>query len=180
MTQLAVVYGTALFDLAMEEQQAEEYFRQLSVLEQVLRQEPDFLSLLDARSLPLQQRLELVDKCLGTGMYPCILNFLKLLCRRGIIRELPDCLRTFSSLYCDAFGIETFRAVTAVPMTSELEEKLKNRLEAVTGKTVILQCAVDPSVLGGIRLEGNGRELDGTLRHRLDELAINLAQLVLS
>ena len=38
---------------------------------------------------------------------------------------------------------------------------------------------VDPSVLGGVRLEFAGRELDGTLRQRLSGIEKTLSETVL-
>ena len=35
---------------------------------------------------------------------------------------------------------------------------------------MILKCEVDPSLLGGIRVETEGRVLDGSLRARLQEM----------
>ena len=35
---------------------------------------------------------------------------------------------------------------------------------------MILECAVDPALLGGIRVETEGRVLDGSLRTRLQEI----------
>ena len=48
--------------------------------------------------------------------------------------------------------------------------RLIDKLEKVTGKTVVLQEKVDKSVMGGISLSFPGKELDGTVRTRLDSL----------
>ena len=52
----------------------------------------------------------------------------------------------------------------------ELEQRLKERLEAQSGKTVTLQCSVDASLLGGVRVDFDGRVFDGSLRRRMDEI----------
>ena len=48
-----------------------------------------------------------------------------------------------------------------------------------TGKTIDLQCRVDPGVLGGIRLDMDGTELDGTVKNRLSGLRTSIASAAL-
>ena len=50
---------------------------------------------------------------------------------------------------------------------------------AITGKTVELHCRIDPTVLGGIRLDYDGKRVDGTVKNRLDAMAALLKNTVL-
>ena len=59
-------------------------------------------------------------------------------------------------------------------MSDKLTAALKAKLEATLGKTVELSCRVDPACMGGVRLELPGRQLDGTVKNRLDGLAASL------
>ena len=40
----------------------------------------------------------------------------------------------------------------------------------MTGKSIRLICRVDPSCMGGMRLDYDGRRVEDTIRHRLDTL----------
>ena len=62
------------------------------------------------------------------------------------------------------------RAVTAVAMSEALQTKLRKKLEQSLGKTVELTNRVDPACMGGVLLELPGRQLDGTVKHRLEEI----------
>ena len=62
------------------------------------------------------------------------------------------------------------RAVTAAKMTAQQKEKLQKKLEAVTGKTVQLCCRVEPACMGGVRLDYDGKRIDGTVKNRLDAM----------
>ena len=179
MTEAALTYGTALFDLAMEEDMLQTYMDEADLLRAAIREEPQLLSLLDCRSVPQKERLDIIQNCFQNAVQPYLLNYLKILCEKGLIRHLPDCIRQFEILYLDAMGIAEAKATTAAPMSPALQDKLTKKLERITGKTVKLQCAVDETVLGGVRLEFMGRQLDGTVRRRLDEVAKSLADLTL-
>ena len=58
-------------------------------------------------------------------------------------------------------------------------EKLERKLAEKTGKKIRLTVRVDPSVLGGVRLEYAGKRLDGTVRRRLEEISSRLRETTL-
>ena len=47
---------------------------------------------------------------------------------------------------------------------------LKAKLESVCGNSVILECFVDPSVVGGLIVCIDGKIIDGSIRNKLHEL----------
>jgi F-type H+-transporting ATPase subunit delta len=67
-------------------------------------------------------------------------------------------------------GIVPVTAYTAIPLTEELRWKLTDKLSTVTGKTIELECRIDPETLGGVRLDFDGRQIDGTVRRRLEDI----------
>ena len=71
------------------------------------------------------------------------------------------------------------KAVTAVPMTEDQIARLTEKLAKITGKTIEVQCRVDPAVLGGVRLDYDGKRVDGTVQSRLDAVSNLLKNTVL-
>ena len=179
MTKTAVEYGSALYDLAEEIGKADLFLAQLREIRELFRQNPDYAKLLSSHALTKAQRLSALDKVFSSAAEPYLLNFMKILCENGTIRELPDCIREYELRYNDAHGIAEVTAVTAVPLSRELEDKLLAKLEAVTGKRILLSLSVDPAMLGGVRLSFDGQELDGTVRRQLDELRAQLLHMTL-
>ena len=49
----------------------------------------------------------------------------------------------------------------------------------MTGKTILLANRVDPTCLGGVRLDYDGQRLDDTVSHRLDSVRELLKNTVL-
>ena len=52
----------------------------------------------------------------------------------------------------------------------ETVEALTEKLRALTGKTIVLETRTDASLLGGVRVNVEGRTYDNTLRNRIDEI----------
>ena len=179
MTAVAAVYGGALYDLALEEGRTEEYAAQLETLRKLWDENPGFSALLSSRAIPLRERLDVLDRCFAGSVEPYVLNYLKILCEKDAIRHLPGCIRAFTLRYNDDHGIVEVTAVSAVPLTDAQKTALTEKLAAQTGKTPEVTYRVDPKVLGGVRLELDGKELDGTVRGRLDRIADELKSLTL-
>ena len=62
------------------------------------------------------------------------------------------------------------QAVTARPLTDEQRAALTEKLRALTGKSIVLETRTDASLLGGVRVNVEGRTYDNTLRNRIDEI----------
>ena len=179
MTQTGRVYGEALYDLARAEDLSEQLLQELSVLEESFRQTPDFLRLLSAPNLSKDERLAILDESFRGKVHPYVLNFLKILTQRGCAGHFSDCCAAYRTHYNRDNGILPVQAVTAVELTSEQQKKLTEKLESLTGKVISLTNRVDPRVLGGIRLDYDGKSLDDTVSHRLDAVRSLLKNTVL-
>ena len=108
-----------------------------------------------------------------------MVNFLKLLCEENLLAELPGCVRAYRDRYNADHGITEVTVVSAVPLNDTSREKLLAKLQEMTGKTVRLTAKVDPSILGGLRLDLNGTRLDGTVQRRLERLRDSIGSVVL-
>ncbi len=179
MTQIAKNYADALYELARDEGLDEQIYGQLSQVKDLLEQTPDYARLLSAPNLPKPERLAALDEAFAGRVHPYLLHFLKLLCERGHIRELKDCAIQYRRRRNVDLGILDAVAITASPLAEPLREKLRLRLQSLTGKQVDLQYRIDPTVLGGIRLEYDGKALDGTIRSRLAGIEKTLSETVL-
>lgn len=174
MTKLEQVYGGSLYELALEEGLSQAIGRELAQVIALFDGNPDYWRFLSTLSIPKAERCAALDEAFGGRIQPYLLNFLKLLCENGTIGHLKGCAQEYRRRYNEDNGIVEVRAVTAVAMSQALRDKLKAKLEAALGKTVELQCRIDPQCMGGVLLELPGRQLDGTIRHRLDALGKTL------
>lgn len=179
MTETARMYGGSLYDLAAEEGLETRILGELEQAAQLLKANPDYLRLLSTPSIPKKERCGLLDEALRGQVHLYVLNFLKILCEKGTLRELSGCARAYRLRYNQAHGILEATATSAVPMTAQQMQALHAKLEKLTGKTIDLKTKVDPGVLGGIRLDMEGTELDGTVQNRLAALRRDIASVAL-
>lgn len=179
MTETALIYGQSLYALAKEEGLGQLLLDQLETLCALWDENPAYVRLLSLPSLPRSERCALLDDAFRDRIHPYLLNFLKILTQRGSASELPGCADAFRRCHYADCGIQCVTAVTALPLSPEQIERLRAKLADTTGKTILLKNRVDSSVLGGVRLELEGKQLDGTLRARLSGIQSALSGMVL-
>ena len=109
-----------------------------------------------------------MDDSFRGKLHPYVLNFLKILTEKGYMRHFFDCCKAYEESYNRDNGILPVTAITAVSLNAAQAEKLTAKLCQITGKQVKLHNRVDPAVLGGVRLDYDGKRLDDTVSHRLD------------
>ena len=179
MTQIASVYAEALYVLAKEENCTDGILGELTVLAESFRQEPDFVKLLCAHNLTKEERCGILDDSFRGKVHAFVLNFMKILTEKGYMRHFADCCRAYRQAYNRDHGILEVCAVTAVALNPDQKERLTQKLEKVTGKTVDLDNRIDPACLGGIRLDYDGKRLEDTVSGRLESIGALLKNTVL-
>ena len=179
MTQVGSVYGEALYTLAQEESLSKQILDEISVLAQCFHAEPDFIRLLCTPNLSVQERCNILDDSFRGKVHPYVLNFLKILTEKGYMRHFFDCCKAYEEIYNRDNGILPVTAITAVSLNPAQAEKLTAKLCELCGKQVKLHNRVDPEVLGGVRLDYDGKRLDDTVSHRLDAVRSLLKSTVL-
>lgn len=179
MTGTEQVYGGSLYDLAKEEGLDKELLEQLQAVLAILDENPEYGQFLSTVSISKKDRCSGLEEAFGGRVHPYLLNFMKILTENGTIGQLKGCAAEYGRRYDADNGIVEVRAVTAVPLKEPLRQLLLEKLESILGKTVRLQCAVDPACMGGVLLQLPGRQVDGTIRTRLDALSRTLKTNVL-
>ena len=179
MSDTANAYAQALYGLGQEEQKTELFLQQLTALQESFEAEPGFYRLLTAHGLSKEERCQILDDSFRNKIEPYVLNFMKILTEKGRIRLFSDCCRAYQVQYDTDRGILRATAVTAVALKPQQAEKLKEKLQGITGKTVILSNRIDEACLGGVRLEYDGICVDGTVENHLNSLRKHLAKTVL-
>jgi F-type H+-transporting ATPase subunit delta len=167
-------YARALLDVARQQGTAD-------ATNQTLRQAADLLagnaalaSVLAHPALAVEKKRAVLREVFGASGDALVGRLVELLIARGRLELLPNVADAFTEAWNAARGVVTARAVTAAPLTPGQQERLTAALSGAAGGAVELEAAVDPSLLGGVRVTMAGRIYDGTVRGRLQGLRRHL------
>lgn len=170
MTRICEEYAAALFALAAEENAKREVADSVTVLRTLTAEYPDYVDLLATPTVPLDERCRVIDEALSGRLHEYAVSFVKLLCERGRIRELPECIDEYLKLYEASDGIASAEVTSAVELSDAQKNALREKLEARLSRRVELKCEVDASLLGGIVVRVDGKVMDGSLKRRLSDV----------
>lgn len=103
-----------------------------------------------------------------------IVKFVLHLAEVGVVKALPDIIRTATSLYLEKKKKAKAVIMTPLPLRKEQENKLRDSLKKVTDRDLDIEYAIDPSLLGGVLIRIGSTMYDtsikGQLRLLKDEL----------
>ena len=145
----------------------------------IFRENQDYLRLLAEPSIKREERIGLIEKAFGTACERYFVSFLKLLCDRGMLGEYEGCVEAYKKRYNADHNIAEAVVTSAVALNNGQLKALSARLEEMSGKTIALTSKVDPKVLAGIKVELEGKQLDGTVMGRLAGMSKKLEEIII-
>lgn len=170
MTEFSKAYGSSLYALAVQEQLEARILEDLALVASAFETAPDYVKLLDMPSVLQAEKCSLLTQAFAASVHPYTLNLLKILAEKKQACKFSAVQRVFVENYNRAHNIEPATVVTAVPLEAHLYEKLKVKLEAMTGKTIVLENKIDPAILGGMTVRLANKQIDASVRSRLQKL----------
>ena len=97
-------------------------------------------------------------------------DFARLLLVRGRIAQLPLIARHLRLMVDEQMGRVRASVTSAKPLDFSAETRIRSALSRSTGKNVVLEKQVDPSLLGGVVTQVGDLLYDGSLRTQLELL----------
>ncbi len=170
MRQTDKEYAEALYMLAAENNNIEMYSEDLNLIKDIIKSNPEYIELLSSPAIPMGERLSAISEAFEGRICDNIQSFLMILCENSNIRLLENCIDEFSHLVMAFSKKTTANIYSASLLNDEQKIALCKKLEAMTGKTVFPIFNIDETLIGGVKVEIDGKTYDGTVKHRLSEI----------
>jgi F-type H+-transporting ATPase subunit delta len=130
----------------------------------------DLRMALSERNVPAERRIAIVDELIAGTALPVSVGLVSMVVGADRASELPAVVDRFLELSAEERQHEVAEVRAAVPLDDRLRDRLAKALSDATGKQVEVKVVVDPDVLGGVVARIGDTVIDGTVRHRLDQL----------
>jgi F-type H+-transporting ATPase subunit delta len=169
---LAGRYATALFELARDERRLEAVGASLAALTDGLTQSDALRELTTSPLIGREDALKTVKAVAGSmGLDPITTNFLGVLAQNRRLSQLPNVIRFFNLLAAAHRGETTAEVVSARPLDDDQVAALRSNLKSRLGRDVSVDLSVDPAILGGLVVKIGSKQIDGSIRTKLNTLA---------
>ncbi len=169
-------YADALIDVAVQAGEVERISTDLRTIEAALDAHGGLLSgVMTSPVFTVEEREKvLLDVLPKLGLHPLSNNLARVLNQNKRFAALPELRRQFDALADEKAGRVRVKVSTAEALTPQLETEIKAALERSTGKTVLVEHHIDPSLIGGMVARVGGTVYDSSLRTRLQQLKHSL------
>jgi F-type H+-transporting ATPase subunit delta len=172
---VATRYASALFQSITDPAERERTLRLLTDVTAALEAPAGPKTLILNPFYSAQQReaalLKLIDlEGANTPCPPMTRRFLQLLLRKNRLQAIQAVTAAYGRLLEEVQGRLSITVSTARPLDQAAQQALHARLEQLLKRPVGVTHHVDPSLLGGARLQLGSRLIDGTIRGQLDRL----------
>lgn len=165
-------YATALFALARDENQLDAVSASLATLKSALAESADFRALTASPLISRDEATRAVAALASLWSLDTLTTkFLGVLAGARRLGEIGAILRAFASLLASHRGETTAEVTSAYPLTDDQVEELKAKLKDQLGRSVSVDLTVNPAILGGLIVKVGSRQVDGSIRTKLNSLA---------
>ena len=120
--------------------------------------------------LPIERRISVIEQLMGDKALQTSTALVSMVVATGQSAELPAIVGRFVELAASERDREVAEVRSAIPLDDAQIARLAEALGKATGKTVEVKVIVDPTVLGGIVARVGDTVIDGTVRHRIEEM----------
>ena len=168
-------YAEAAFGLAVEEKTVDEWLKDLRLIAEYFS-DHRLVFLLGEPNIQFTRKDLVVKDLLSGKVQPQALNLALLLVERGLGELAPRVRDEFERKYNEYHNQTPARLTTAMPIDDETRSRVQAELQRLTGKRVLLDEQVDPSILGGAIARVGDTLIDGSVRRRLQLLRQQMAR----
>jgi F-type H+-transporting ATPase subunit delta len=163
-------YADALFNVARAEGTLGEVEDELFRFSQVLEGSDELREALTDARIPASRRQQIVEDLVGGRASSVTTALVSMVVGTGRARDLPAIIRQLVERSAAEANKAVAEVRTAVELSADQRKRLVEALNAATGKQVALKVIIDPSVMGGVVAQVGDTVIDGSVRHRLEQL----------
>jgi F-type H+-transporting ATPase subunit delta len=173
-------YARALFDVVLKETPGEldAVASQIQDLSALFTGNAALAGAMGNPAIPVTKKVAAVKALLahaGTLASP-VAKLLVMLAERDRLMLLPDVARLYRDRLMDHQKVIRGEVTTAAPLPTETVQSLAQSLERATGRRVVLETRVDPSIIGGVVTRLGSTVYDGSVTTLLEKMRQSLIE----
>ncbi len=170
-------YAASLFDLAAQSNTVTQVERDLGRFEALLNGSDDLNRLIRSPVFSADDQLKAISAIADkSGITGLVGNFLRVVARNRRLFAVPGMIRAFRRIASENRGEVAAEVTSAHALSPAQEVELKDALKSVAGKDVSIAVTVDPTLLGGLVVKIGSRQIDTSLKTKLNSLKLALKE----
>ena len=173
MKEITSRYAEALYSLKKDENSLESSQKEIKELIKVLKENPDFLVVLNSSYKEFEEKEEIIDKVF-IGVDEEIKTLIKIVVKNHRGQYLTEIFENYNSLVNEYRGVLEGLVYSTEPLSEAQLAKLNSAIGKIETRPVELKNIIDPSLIGGVKVVINDHIYDGSIKRHIDDMKIAL------
>ncbi|SJZ42938.1 ATP synthase F1 subunit delta [Mycoplasmopsis verecunda] len=162
-------YAVAIYDLVKEQDKFKQVQSQFEDVKALFVQHPEFASYLGNDLIPEEERFKTID--LAFKNFDIIIqNLLKVIVQRRMTSYIVKIIVEYLKLSNNELKIRFAIVQSAFPLSEQQLDAIRQKVQSVTRRTVVLKNEVVPNLISGIKIVSKTEVLEMNLLHDLNKI----------
>lgn len=164
-------YTQGLVNSVKDETEFAALHRELSAFWELLNAHKKLMETLFNRFLPTSRKKQIAQELLAsTPAGTKSVRFLLLLVEKGRLELLPELIQALPEAWNEEKGVHTYEVASVVPLSDDQGKKLKEKLEHLGKRPVVLKYRIDRELVGGLLIKRKSMVYDISIEGSLLKL----------
>jgi len=168
MELVAKRYAKAFFDQSLSQKKEEDAFKDILRIRKLVHTSEDLQSFLNNPIIPTEKKQKIINDIFKGKVTAHVLTFILFLETKNRLDQLGHICQAFESLYYESKNIVKVKITSTIPLTAQQLSAAKQHLKLKLRKDIETELAVDPSLIGGIKIQINDTIQDFSLLNQLE------------
>lgn len=170
-------YAKALLSVGEEDGRWDAYAAEIDRVSAAFQASPELRELWLNPANPRETRLAAVDALAKSWTLSTpVANLVRLVVERNRADDLEAIASSYRDLVDDRAGRARAIVTSATPLGAEVTQRVGATLAEITGRKIVLETKIDPTLLGGLTTQVGSTLFDGSLRTQLERLRTQLSE----
>ncbi|MEZ5812278.1 MAG: F0F1 ATP synthase subunit delta [Rhizobiaceae bacterium] len=170
-------YAASLYELAEDAKSVSRVEGDLDRFEKLIEGSDDLKRLITSPVFSGDEQLRAISAVIDkAGISGLTGNFVRVVARNRRLFAAPAMIRAFRHIAAAARGEVAADVTSAHALSAAQKKELAAALKSVAGKDVAMNVTVDPSILGGMIVKIGSRQIDTSLKTKLNSLKLALKE----
>jgi F-type H+-transporting ATPase subunit delta len=164
-------YSKALIDLAIEKNELEQVKTDIDFIRATFT--PELRMIMASPVISDSKKTQIFKAVFLNRLTPLTFSFFNLVFSKRRELVLPEIAEEFIEKYREQKGLETIEITTAVEISDEIKNNLRDRFQALPrfkNKTVEIKSKVDENILGGFIAQSHDILFDASIKNDLESI----------
>ncbi|RVD71063.1 F0F1 ATP synthase subunit delta [Mesorhizobium sp. M4A.F.Ca.ET.029.04.2.1] len=177
ISAVAERYAGSLFELALQANSVAQVEADLTDFEALLEGSADLSRLINSPVFSSEDQAKAIAAIVAKAKLSGLAgNFLRVVAKNRRLFAVPGMIKAFRRIAAEHRGEASAEVTSAHALTAAQQTELKAALKSVAGKDVAITVTVDPSLLGGLVVKMGSRQIDTSLKTKLNSLKLALKE----